>query len=143
MTLIPRGSFFDIDRFVDDFWAPSSRVQDNTGNTFFAPHVDIVERDNHYEITAEMPGMKKEDIHITLENGVLRLEAETSQEDKEEKDGKVIRQERRTGKYMRSFDLGNNIHEEDINASFEDGVLTLTAPKVAEQVPQQRRIDIQ
>ncbi len=44
---------------------------------------------------------------------------------------------------MRSFDLGNNIHEEDINASFEDGVLTLTAPKVAEQVPQQRRIDIQ
>jgi HSP20 family protein len=90
-----------------------------------------------------MPGMKKEDIHITLENGVLRLEAETSQEDKEEKDGKVIRQERRYGKYMRSFDLGNNIHEEDINASFEDGVLTLTAPKVAEQVPQQRKIDIQ
>lgn len=92
MTLIPRGSFFDIDRFVDDFWAPSNRAQNNTGNTFFAPHVDIVERDNHYEITAEMPGMKKEDIHITLENGVLRLEAETSQEDKEEKDGKVIRQ---------------------------------------------------
>lgn len=92
MTLIPRGSFFDIDRFVDDFWALSNRAQNNTGNTFFAPHVDIVERDNHYEITAEMPGMKKEDIHINLENGVLRLEAETSQEDKEEKDGKVIRQ---------------------------------------------------
>ncbi len=66
MTLIPRGSFFDIDRFVDDFWAPSNRAQNNTGNTFFAPHVDIVERDNHYEITAEMPGMKKVDIHINL-----------------------------------------------------------------------------
>lgn len=143
MTLIPRGRFFDIDRFVDDFWAPSSRAQANTDNTFFAPHVDIVEHDKHYEITAEMPGIKKEDIHITLENGVLRLEAETSQEEKEEKDGKVIRQERRYGKYMRSFDLDNNVHEEDINASFADGILTLTAPKVTEQIPQQRRINIQ
>lgn len=143
MTLIPRGSFFDIDRFVDDFWAPSSRVQDNTGNTFFAPHVDIVERDNHYEITAEMPGMKKEDIHITLENGVLRLEAETSHEEKEEKEGKIIRQERRYGKYMRSFDLGNSFHEEDIKASFEDGVLKLTAPKAAEKAPEQHEIIIQ
>jgi len=142
MTLIPRNSFFDIDRFVDDFWA-SPKIQNNTGNNFFAPHVDIVECDKHYEITAEMPGIKKEDIHITLENGVLRLETETSQEEKQEKDGKVIRQERHYGKYMRSFDLGNNIHEEDINASFENGVLTLTAPKVAKEVPQQRRINIQ
>ena len=143
MTLIPRGRFFDIDRFVDDFWAPSSGSQTNIDNTFFAPHVDIVEHDNHYEITAEMPGIKKEDIHITLQKGVLRLEAETSQEEKEEKDGKVIRQERRYGKYMRSFDLDNNVHEEDINASFADGILTLTAPKVTEQIPQQRRINIQ
>ena len=48
---------------------------------------------------------------------------------------KSFAKKRRYGKYMRSFDLGNNIHEEDINASFEDGVLTLTAPKVAEEVP--------
>lgn len=142
MALIPKGSFFDIDRFVDDFWSPA-RTDMSAEGSFFAPHVDIVDRDDHYEITAEMPGIKKENIHITLENGVLRLEAETSHEEKEEKEGKVLRQERRYGKYMRSFDLGNNVHEEDINASFEDGVLKLTAPKVADEVPQQRRIDIQ
>lgn len=142
MTLIPRSNLFNIDRFADDFWAPI-RTQNSAENTFFAPHVDIVERDDHYEITAEMPGIKKEDIHITLEKGVLQLEAESTMEKKEEKEGKIIRQERRYGKYMRSFDLGNNIHEEDINASFDDGVLKLTAPKVVEKEPQQRRIDIQ
>jgi HSP20 family protein len=142
MTLIPRGNFFDMDRFVDDFWSPT-RTQMSAKGSFFAPHVDIVERDDHYEITAEIPGIKKEDIKITLDNGVLRLEAENHMEKKEEKEGKVIRQERRYGKYMRSFDLGGNIHEEDIKATFEDGILKLTAPKVAEQVPQQRQIDIQ
>ena len=142
MTLIPRGSFFDIDRFGNDFWAPT-HTHRSTADSFFAPHVDIMECDDHYEITAEMPGIKKEDIHITLENGVLRLEAENSMEDKEEKEGKVIRQERRYGKYIRSFDLGNNIHEEDINASFDDGILKLIAPKVSEEVPLKRRIDIQ
>ncbi len=142
MKLIPRSRFFDVDPFTDDFWAPLRRSQSSM-NSFFSPQVDIVEHDDHYEISAEMPGLKKEDIQITLEDGLLRLEAETKQEDKEEKEGKIIRQERRYGKYMRSFDLGKNVHKEDIKASFEDGILKLTAPKVAEEVPQQRRIDIQ
>lgn len=141
MSLILRGRFFDIDRFVDDFWAP--RALGSPKSSFFSPHVDVVECDDHYEITAEMPGIKKEDIHITLENGVLRLEAETSHEEKEEKEGKIIRQERRYGKYMRSFDLGSSFHEEDIKASFEDGVLKLTAPKAAEKAPEQHEIIIQ
>lgn len=142
MTLIPRGSFFDIDRVFDDCWAPARR-SDNPVGEFFAPRVDIVELDDHYEITAEMPGIAKDDVQVTLENGVLSITAETSQEDREEKEGKVIRQERRYGKYMRSFNLGGDIKEEDIQASFKDGILKLSAPKVAEEVPQQRRIDIQ
>lgn len=142
MSLIPRGHFFDIDRFFDDMWTPG-RQESSPVESFFSPRVDIVEQGDHYEITAEIPGIKKEDIHISLENGVLRIEAETTQEEKKEEEGKVIRQERRYGKYMRSFDLGNNVHQEDIKASFEDGVLKLTAPKVAEEVSQQRRIEIQ
>ena len=54
----------------------------------------------------------------------------------------MIRQERRYGKYLRSFTLGNNIHEEDISADFTDGVLKLNAPKAADDVPQKRRINI-
>ena len=64
------------------------------------------------------------------------------QEDKEEKEGKVIRQERRYGKFMRTFNLGSDVQEGDIKANFKDGVLTLTAPKKEEQVKASHRIDI-
>lgn len=141
MSLIPRGSFFDFDRFFDDFSGLPQR-QESSGNAFFTPRVDIVEHDNQYEITAEMPGVKKEDLNVTLEDGVLTIEAECKQEEKEEKEGKLIRQERRYGKFLRSFSLGNNVQQQDIQASFDDGVLRLTAPKMAEASPQQRRIEI-
>ena len=139
MSLIPRKSLFDIDRFFEDQWPGLS--ESDMGN-FFAPRVDIKEADDHYEITAELPGVAKEDIHVHVKDGILTLEAEASQEDKEEKEGKVIRQERRYGKYLRSFNLGSDVHEEDIKASFKDGVLKLQAPKLAEKPVQRRRIAI-
>jgi HSP20 family protein len=139
MTLIPRSNLFDIDRFFNDSWP---QVPDSGAGTFFAPRVDIREQGNHYEITAELPGVDKKDIHVHVKDGILTLEAETSQEDKEEKEGKVIRQERRYGKFMRSFNLGGDVHEEDIKASFQDGVLKLEAPKLKEKIPVRRRIEI-
>lgn len=142
MTLIPRDDFFDLDKFFEHFWSPSRRQTDQS-NTFFSPRVDVHEQDDHYEISAELPGVKKEDIHITLEQGILTLEAETSQEQKEEDKGRVIRSERRYGKFMRTFNLGEGIHDEDISAAFENGVLKLTAPKRKEPAPVQRRIEIQ
>jgi HSP20 family protein len=141
MSLIPRGSFLDSDRFLNDFWAPVARDSEAAG-AFFAPRVDIHDNDDHYEISAELPGVDKKDIHVTLADGVLTLEAETSREDKEEKEGKVIRQERRYGKFMRSFNLGGDVQEGDITASFKDGVLVLKAPKLKEVEPRHRRIDI-
>jgi len=130
---------FDIDRFFGDSWP---QQYESRGGSFFAPRVDIKEANNHYEITAELPGVAKEDIHVHVKDGVLTLEAETSKEDKEEKDGKVIRQERRYGKYMRSFNLGTDIQEEDIKASFKDGVLKLEAPKHVPKQPERRRISV-
>lgn len=141
MALIPRSNFFDIDRFFDDFYAPMRKEGGNLGS-FFAPRVDIKENTDHYEITAELPGVKKEDLHLHLEDGVLTIEAETRQEDKEEKEGKIIRQERRYGKYARSFSLGPGVKETDINAEFENGVLKIKAPKVKEDIPQKRRIEV-
>jgi HSP20 family protein len=141
MSLIPRGSFFDSDRFISDFWAPVSRDGEPAG-AFFAPRVDVTDKGDHYEITAELPGIDKKDIHISVENGVLSLEAELEKQDKEEKDGKVIRQERRYGKYMRSFNLGEEVHEDDISASFKDGVLVLKAPRRKEKPAKSRRIAI-
>ena len=140
MNLITRGNYFDMDKFFDDFWAPAARQQ--TGETFFAPRVDVKDMEDHYQITAELPGVKKDDIHINLEDGILTLEAESSSEDKEEKEGKVIRQERRYGKFMRSFNLGSDVHHEQISANFSDGILTLKAPKHVEPPPKVKRIAV-
>lgn len=140
MALLPHGNFLDADHFFGDIFAP--RTRQGGSDAFFAPRVDIKDKEDHYEITAELPGVSKDDISITLEDGVLTLEAETAHEDKEEKEGKVIRQERRYGKFMRSFNLGADVHEEDVSASFTDGVLALKAPKLKEVPPSQRRISI-
>lgn len=139
MNLIPRDSLFDIDRLFESGWPFGSNAP-STGS--FSPRVDIKEKDNAYVISAELPGIDKKDIQVSLHNGVLRLEAETRQESKEEKDGRVIRQERRYGKFVRSFDLGTQVQESDITASFENGVLTLTAPKAAPEKAETKRIDI-
>ena len=139
MSLIPRSNLFDIDRFFNDSWPHA--VESQTG-TFFAPRGDIKDVDDHYEITAELPGVAKEDIHVHVKDGILTLEAEATVEDKEEKEGKLIRQERRYGSYMRSFNLGSDVHEADIQASFKDGVLKLQAPKLVEEVVERRRIEV-
>ena len=141
MTLVPRGNFFDIDRVFDQLWPPGPRTE-AAESGFFAPRVDIKELADHFEITAELPGVNRDDLDITLEDGVLSINAETRQESEEEEGGRVIRQERRYGKFMRSFTLGNNVHEEDISADFSDGLLKLTAPKAKEEEPQKRRIEI-
>lgn len=141
MSLLPRSSFFDTDRFLNNFWAPMSGEPETAGS-FFTPRVDIRDKDDHYEITAELPGVDKNDINVTLVNGILTLEAETHKEDKQEEDGKLIRHERRFGKFMRSFNLGGDVQEGDISANFKDGVLWLKAPKREEAIPTQRRIEI-
>jgi len=139
MNLIPRNNIFDLDRFFNDSWSNLPEAQ--TG-TFFAPRVDIKEAGDHYEITAELPGVDKKDIHVHVKDGILTLEAESTKEEQEKKKGKVIRQERRYGKFMRSFNLGADVQESDIKASFKDGVLTLEAPKIVEKVQERRRIEI-
>lgn len=141
MNLIPRNSLFDLDRFFDNPWMGLRGETSESGT--FSPRVDVREGEKEYEITAELPGVKKEDISVTLENGVLSIQAETRHESKEEKEGRLIRQERRYGKFVRSFDLGPQVHEGDITASFDNGVLKLTAPKTEQEVSSARRINIQ
>ncbi len=140
MSLVPRNNLFDMDRFFNDFWAPAAA--ERQAGTFFAPRVDIKEAGGHYEITAELPGVSKDDIHVHVKDGILTLEAESRREEAEEKAGKIIRQERRYGKFMRSFNLGSDVEESDIKASFVDGVLHLEAPKIVEKEVPRRRIEI-
>lgn len=141
MSLIPRGSLLDLDNFFDQFASPA-RLGGGGKEGFFSPRIDVSETSDSYQISAEIPGVKKEDINITLEDGVLTLEAEVHREEKEEREGRVIRSERRYGKYLRSFNLGSDVSESEIDASFKDGVLTLKAPKREPSQPQRQRIEI-
>jgi len=141
MSLLTHGHFLDRDHFLEDLFAPLGARKESE-KAFFAPRVDIKDKEDHFEITAELAGVDKNDIHLTLQDGVLTLEAEVREDDKEEKDGVVIRQERRYGKIMRSFNLGSEVHEEDISADFEDGLLKLKAPKRAAPEATSRRIEI-
>ena len=141
MRLIPR-ELFKRDRFFDDFWSPVLWDEDFM-EEFFAPRVDVKDCKDHYEIHAELPGVEKDDIKVNLVDGVLVLEAELKQEDREEKEGKFLRQERRYGKLLRRFNLGEDVNEKDIDARFENGVLHLKAPKhETKKVPKEHRIAI-
>ena len=108
----------------DDLFTSNSR------NDFMK--CDIVEKDDKYQLSMEMPGIKKENIHMELKNGYLKIGATTT-ENKEDKDsqGKVLRKERFSGSYSRSLYVGNNISQEDIKASFDNGELTILIPKNA------------
>ena len=102
--------------------------------------VDVKENAEGYEVHAELPGMKKEDIHVHIDGPVVSISAERKQE-KEVKDGeRVLRTERYFGKVSRSFQLGQEIDEAKASAKFSDGVLELVLPRKAEA--QARRLNI-
>ncbi len=140
MSLIPRNSLFDMNDFFENFTNPPGRTESAAG--FFSPRVDITDKDNVYEIIADLPGVDKDNLTVTLEDGVLTIEATTEDEQSEEQNGRIIRKERRSGKYLRSFTLGHDVQESDIDAAFNNGVLTLTAPKLRGATPERKLIDI-
>ena len=104
-----------------------------------APRVDIKELKNHYEITAELPGVSKDNVHITVDDGLLAITAETRQEKATDPEGRLIRQERRSGKLVRSFLLGDRLLQtSDIDTVFSDGLLTLNIPRTTESAPPEK-----
>jgi HSP20 family protein len=105
----------------------------------FMPNVDIAESDTHFEISAELPGLKKDAISIDLENGRLTISGERKFENKE--DGKNYhRVETSYGTFTRSFYLPDSIDEETIDATYTDGVLNITIQKREEKIKRQIEI---
>ena len=104
--------------------------------------LDVVENDDSYCVTTDLPGVEKNDIEVSIADGVLTIKAKAESGSKEEKDGQLIRQERYSGQYLRSFDLGNNVLGEDVNAHFENGVLTITVKKVEAHTSEPLKIEV-
>ena len=106
---------------------------------------DVKEHEDQYEVDIDLPGFKKDEIKLDLENGYLTVSAAKGL-DKDEKDkkGKLIRQERYAGSMQRSFFVGEEITTEDIKAKYENGVLKLNVPKKeAEKLPEKKTIMIE
>ncbi len=93
---------------------------------------DIKEKGNNYIIEVDLPGYDKDNIKVEMENGYLNVTAKVDKSNDSEEEGKYIHKERFYGECSRSFYVGDNLTEEDIKASFKNGILTLTVPK-AEQ----------
>jgi HSP20 family protein len=103
--------------------------------------VDIVEKDKAFEVTAELPGLTARDIHIELVNGSLRLHGE-KKEEKEERRKDYYLSERRYGSFERRFPVPEGVDLERVDASFKQGVLTVTLPKTAEAQKPTKTIEV-
>lgn len=125
-------NFSDImDEFFNDV------VNDRRDN--FVPSIDISETEDQFMITAELPGMSKEDIDISLENGRLAISGERSFKN-EEKDKKFHRVETKYGAFERSFQLPDNVDAESISATYENGLLNISINKSEDKVKKQIEI---
>lgn len=130
--------------FDDMFSAPAFSWEKAPAS--YGMTADVKEYEDRYLLELEVPGYRKEEISAELKNGYLMITANHS-EDKEEKDenGKYLRRERYTGTCQRSFYVGKQVTEEDIRASFENGILKLTIPKKEQKptVPEKHYISIE
>ncbi|MCZ2405774.1 MAG: Hsp20/alpha crystallin family protein [Burkholderiales bacterium] len=128
-SLVSRANLFD--DFFKDF-APGFYVRPLHGDNLPAPSqikVDVKETDGGYTVQAEVPGVPKEDIHVSIEGNVVSLRAEVRQMDQKTEGEKVLRSERYYGSVARSFQLPAEIDAAQAKARYDNGVLTLTLPK--------------
>jgi HSP20 family protein len=124
------GDFFGVDRAGEE-----------TRFVRWAPRVDIVEQDGGYELVADLPGLKKEDIKIEIQENMLTLRGEKKFEDeKKEKNYRLC--ERYHGEFVRTFALPENVNMEGIVAEFKDGVLKLEIPKTEKAKPKQIEVKV-
>jgi HSP20 family protein len=153
-----RGAFeslrHQIDRLFHDFergfdvWRPFGRSMLDLAPAWpteitwgTVPAVDVVEKDEEYEVTAELPGIDEKNVEVKVSNDVLTIKGEKNEE-KEEKKKNYYFSERRFGSFQRSFRVPENVDSDKIEANFKNGVLTVKLPKSAEAQKQEKKITV-
>ena len=132
-------SLFD-DFFDDDFFGSRRNMTSRSANVM---KTDVRELDNSYELDIDLPGCKKEDLAVSLEDGYLTIStSKNDSHDEKNEEGQYIRRERYVGSMTRSFYVGDDITESDIGARFEDGILKLSVPKKEPVVEEKKYIEI-
>ena len=132
----------DFDNLFEGFFRPIARPVGNGEREMIAP-LDIVDQGGNLLVKAELPGVDKKDIHVSINEGVLTIKAERkSEEKKEDEEGKVICREHRYGSYARSMRLNEAIDADNVQAKYENGILELNIPKLEEPKAEQIKIKV-
>ena len=151
MRVIKWEPFRDMDDMFNRFFADTLRRfpmqggaagNDGLQSREWAPLADVSENDGEYIIKAELPEVRKEDVNVTVQDGVLTLSGERKQEEREENE-RVHRIERFYGSFARRFALPENADEQGIRAECRDGVIVIRIPKQKQVEQQPRQIQIQ
>ncbi len=143
--------FFDeMDRYFNKFWS-SARLWDfepfdlsvfDEDKFFRSPLTNITDEGDKYSITAELPGLDRGDIEITVHDGILDIKGEQKKEHEEKKEG-FVRKEYHSSSYHRSFTIPENLDEENIDAKLDKGILTLKLPKKEIEHKEKKKIEVQ
>ena len=131
-----------LDRYTRTVGQPQAGSQEVIATGDWVPRVNIAETEKAFEIKAEIPEVNKEDVKVTVHNGVLTIQGERKQE-KEEKGKKFHRVERLYGSFTRSFTLPDNVDETKISALFKDGILNLQIQKTEEAKPKSIEVKVE
>lgn len=121
----------NLDREISDILDDGS-----FGTSFWTPAVDVAENENEVQVKVELPGISKDDVKITMQENILTIRGEKKQEN-ETKNSEYRRVERSYGSFQRSFTLPTSVKHDEIEASYKDGILTVTLPKAEEAKPKQ------
>jgi HSP20 family protein len=124
----------------DDFDNLSRLPATRQGATLWSPPIEVFERGNDLVVRADLPGLSKDDVNVDIDNGVLAISGERRSEHEEEHQG-YFRSERSYGSFSRNIPLPEGVNDDQVKASFKDGVLEVTMPKPAE-TSKRRRIDV-
>lgn len=131
---------FTLRREIDRLFEDTFNGGGGNGRTGWSPAAEIRETDKELSFTFELPGIKPEDVEITCDKGALTIRGERSEERKEGEEGRYHLLERSYGSFTRSFQLPQGVDENQIEAGFENGLLTVRVPKAA--LPQPRKIAV-
>ncbi|MFN0158596.1 MAG: Hsp20/alpha crystallin family protein [Bacteroidota bacterium] len=131
----------EINRMFDGVFRGGIQDEGSLFSTTWSPAVDIAEHDTEYVVKVELPGINKDDVKITMQNNILTIRGEKKQE-KETKESNLYRVERAYGSFRRSFTLPATVKGDKIEASYNDGILSITLPKADEAKPKQIEVKV-
>ena len=123
-----------------DVFRPSSMFRNPARLGAGVPAVDINETDSEYQVVADLPGLSKDALNVSVTDDVLSIVVSAQKDNEENLQGRVIRKERYRGKVTRSFKLSDAVDSENIQASYKDGVLSISVPK--KESTQSKKIEI-